>query len=266
MASRAKAKEEARQRRIAEEQARAAAAQRMRRMQMLGGTVLLAVIVIVVAIAISSGNSSNELGLQKGKTLTATEQSVSTLLAGIPQSGGTLGSPSAPVTMTYFGDLECPVCKDFTLTGGFSQLIQNDVKQGRVKVVYQATCTATCNSHPHSTFTDQQAAALAAGQQNKFWNYVELFYHQQADETSAYVNDHYLTALAQQAGLNITSWNAARASAALKQQVTTQETSDSTQGVNSTPTLIFTGPKGKAQASQNVPDYSNLQEAIKQVS
>jgi protein-disulfide isomerase len=266
MASRAKSKEEARQRRIAEEQARAAAASKLRRLQMLGGVLLLGVVVIVIAIAISSGNSSSELGLQKGAKLAATEQSVSSLLAGIPQSGNTLGSPSAPVTMTYFGDLECPVCQDFTLSGGFPQLVQNEVKQGKVKVVYQATCTATCNSHPQSTFTSQQVAALAAGQQKKFWNYVELFYHQQADETSAYVNEHYLDTLAGQAGLNIATWQAARKSTALTQEITQQEQSDTSQAITATPTLIFTGPKGKAQASQNVPDYANLQATIKQVS
>jgi protein-disulfide isomerase len=266
MASRAKAKEEARQRRIAEEAARAAAAQRVRRLQMLTGVVLLAVIVIGVAIAISSGNSSNTLGLQKGKQLVATEAAVSSLLQGIPQSGDTLGSPSAPVTLTYYGDLECPICRDFTLQGGFGQLVQNEVKQGKVKVVYSATCTATCNSHPQSTFTNQQVAALAAGRQNKFWNYVELFYRQQADETSDYVNEHYLDTLAQQAGLDIAAWKAARNDAALTQELTQQEQSETAQGINSTPTLIFSGPKGKNQPPESVPSYQNLQSSIQAVS
>jgi protein-disulfide isomerase len=265
MASRAKAKEEARQRRIAEEQARAASAQRARRLQMLTGVVLLAVVVIGVAIAISSGNSTNSVGLLKGKQLVAAETSVNTLLAGIPQSGNTLGSPSAPVTMTYFGDLECPVCQAFTLNGGFAPLVQNEVKQGKVKIVYQATCTATCNSHPQSTFTLQQVAALAAGQQNKFWNYVELFYHEQASETSAYVNEHYLDSLATQAGLNIPAWQAARKNAALTQELTQQEQSDSQQGINATPTVIFSGPKGKNQPQTNVPSYSDLQTSLKAV-
>jgi protein-disulfide isomerase len=265
MASRAKAKEEARQRRIAEEQARAAAAQRTRRLQTLTGVVLLAVIVIGVAIAISSGNSTNSVGLLKGKQLVAAETSVSSLLQGIPQSGDTLGSPSAPVTMTYYGDLECPVCQAFTLSGGFPQLVQNQVRQGKVKIVYSATCTATCNSHPQSTFTNQQVAALAAGQQNKFWNYVELFYHQQASETSAYVNEHYLDTLATEAGLNIPQWKAARANAALTQELTQQAQSESQQGINSTPTLIFTGPKGKNQPQTNVPSYSDLLTSIQAV-
>ena len=265
MASRAKAKEEARQRRIAEEQARAATAQRMRRLQMLTGVVLLAVIVIVVAIAISSGNSASKGGLQQGKKLAATESTVSSLLAGIPQSGDTLGNPSAPVTMTYFGDLECPVCQAFTLVGGFSQLVQNEVRQGKVKVVYQATCTATCNDHGQGVFNEQQLAALAAGKQNKFWNYVELFYHQQANELSNYVNEHFLDALAAQAGLNIAAWNAARKDPALSQELTQQQQSEHAQAINSTPTLIFSGPKGKNQPSTSIPSYSDLQGSIQAV-
>jgi len=265
MASRAKAKEEARQRRIAEEQARQAAAARQRRLQMLGGVVVLAILVVAVAIAISSGGSSSG-GLQKGKALAQTEASVSSLLNGIPQSGNTLGNPSAPVTMTYFGDLECPVCQAFTLQGGFAQLVQNEVKQGKVKVVYSADCTATCNNHPQSTFTSQQVAALAAGQQNKFWNYVELFYHQQGDETSNYVNESYLTGLARQVpGLDFATWKAARSSSSLSQELTTQEQAATSQGIGGTPTLIFSGPKGKAQPSSTIPSYSDLQNAIKQV-
>ncbi len=37
------------------------------------------------------------------------------MVGGIPQSGNTLGAPNAPVTLQYFGDLECPICKEFTL-------------------------------------------------------------------------------------------------------------------------------------------------------
>ena len=40
---------------------------------------------------------------------------VSSLVGGIPQNGNVLGNPNAPVTLEYFGDLECPICKEFTL-------------------------------------------------------------------------------------------------------------------------------------------------------
>ena len=35
------------------------------------------------------------------------------MLKGIPQHGTTLGNPKAPVTFTEYGDLQCPICKDF---------------------------------------------------------------------------------------------------------------------------------------------------------
>ena len=59
-------------------------------------------------------NHAQESRRQHGQQAATT---VNSLLAGIPQSAMRLGSPSAPVTVTEFGDLECPVCRDFALTG-----------------------------------------------------------------------------------------------------------------------------------------------------
>ena len=78
--------------------------------------------------------------------------------------------------MTYYGDLECPICQDFTLSGGFPQLVSNEVRTGKVQVVYKAFQTATRDP---TVFKTQQVAALAAGQQQQFWNFAELFYHEQ---------------------------------------------------------------------------------------
>src|ERR1700733_10061483 len=167
MASRTKQKEEARARRRAEEQARAERARRQRRMQLIGGTVLAAIILVGVLIAISSGGGGKkETGLQTGTVANSTLTSIDQLLSGIPQSGATLGDPKAPVTMTYYGDYQCPVCQAFTLEGGFSQLVSTDVRQGKVKVVYSPFCTATCGSPDPGIFPTQQAAGLAGGKQN----------------------------------------------------------------------------------------------------
>ena len=138
-------------------------------------------------------NTNPDPGKQQATAITKT---VDTLLAGIPQTGTQLGNPKAPVTMTYFGDLECPICRDFTLLGGMSQLISNDVRQGKVKVVYKSFCTATCNGPGQSVFNTQQVAAYAAGMQNKFWNYAETFYREQGTEDTGYVTENYLTHLA----------------------------------------------------------------------
>lgn len=265
MASRAKAKEEARERRLAQEQARAAQVQRTRRIQMLVGVIVTAIVVVGVAIAISSGGGGSG-GLQKGKQQTQTVASVSSLLSGIPQSGTTLGNPKAPVTMTYWGDLECPICKDFTVSS-FPQLISNEVKQGKVKVVYKSFCTATCNNAGQAVFNTQQTAAYAAGLQNRFWNYAELFYHEQGSETSNYVNEAYLDGLARQVpGLNFNAWKSARQNSSVLSQLTADQQAATSQGLSGTPTLIFTGPTGKqSQPSSSVPTYSDLQTSIKAV-
>ena len=97
--------------------------------------------------------------------------------------------------MTYYGDLECPICQDFTLNGGFPQLVANEVSAGKVQVVYRAFQTATRDPN---VFKTQQVAALAAGMQSKFWNYTELFYHEQGAEGSGYVTENYLSGLAEQ--------------------------------------------------------------------
>jgi len=89
--------------------------------------------------------------------------------------------------MTYYGDLECPICRDFTLSGGFPQLVANDIRAGKVKVVYKAFETATPSPQ---TFQTQQVAALAAGKQNHFWDYAELFYREQGAEGRSWSAAH----------------------------------------------------------------------------
>jgi protein-disulfide isomerase len=265
MASRKEQKEQARARRLAEEQARAQRTQRQRRLQIIGGVVLVAVIVVAVAIAISSGGGKSESGLQRKGTAqqSKTVAAVSSLLTGIPQSGAVLGSPKAPVTMTYYGDLECPICQEFTLQGGFSQLVSNDVRQGRVKVVYKAFQTATRDPN---VFKTQQVAALAAGLQNKFWDFAELFYHEQGQEDTGYVTESYLDGLAQQVpGLSLSKWESDRNNAALASQVQSDMQEGIKLGVSGTPTLVFTGPKGQSVPSSSVPSYSDLEQSVKKV-
>ncbi|MGH2916461.1 MAG: DsbA family protein [Solirubrobacteraceae bacterium] len=268
MASRKEQKEQARQRRLAEEQARAQRAARMRRLQMLGGVVVAAVIVIVVAIVVSSG-SGNVPPPPKPNSARARAAAakVTKLLAGIPQHGNVLGSPTAPVTMTEFGDLVCPICKVFAL-GGESQLIANEVRAGKVKLVYRALETASGRAN-NSMFVPSQVAARAAGLQQREWNYIELFYYEQGDESSSYVTDTYLNNLAVQIpGLSFSKWSSDRQSSTLSTDVSADAQAYQALGAGqpSTPTITFKGPKAQSQPVAGALDYSQLESLIKQVS
>jgi protein-disulfide isomerase len=266
MASRKEQKEAARQRRLEEERARAERARRDRRLRMLGGVVVGAVVVVVAAIAISSGGSTGTAPKPTSASAKQAAATVNTLLAGIPQQGNTLGSPNAKVTVTEFGDLVCPVCKDFALSSE-NQLIANDVRSGKVKLVYRALETASQTAN-NSMFVPSQAAALAAGNQKRAWNYIELFYHEQGDETTSYVTPAYLDGLAGQIpGLNYSQWNSDRQSSTLSSQVTADEAAAQAANYDSTPTIVVKGPNSQAQPIVGDPtSYGSLESVIKSVS
>jgi protein-disulfide isomerase len=145
---------------------------------------------------------------------------VTSLLRGIPEEHETLGNPHAPVTLVMYGDLECPACRYssyFTLP----TLIKEFVRPGKLKIEYHSFQSATIEP---SIFQEQQVAALAAGQQDKMWYFVELFYHEQGREYTNYVNESYLDGLARQVpGLNLTEWMAARSDTQLAAQVEQDE-------------------------------------------
>ncbi|HET8976623.1 MAG TPA: thioredoxin domain-containing protein [Solirubrobacteraceae bacterium] len=268
MASRKDQKEAARQRRLAEEQARAEKARRERRLRMLGGVVIGAIVIIAAAIAISSGGGSNNGSAAASRpnspAAKQAQASVNSLLNGIPQNGNTLGSPNAKVTVTEYGDLVCPICRDFAL-GAEKQLIANDVRSGKVKLVYKALETASATAN-NAMFVPSQTAALAAGQQKKGWNYIELFYHEQGSETSSYVTDKYLQGLAAQVpGLNYSTWNSDRGSSSLSAQVNQDQQAAAAAGFNSTPTIVVKGIS-QAQPIVGAASYSQLESAIKSVS
>ncbi|HEY1689577.1 MAG TPA: thioredoxin domain-containing protein, partial [Solirubrobacteraceae bacterium] len=107
----------------------------------------------------------------------STAQSIDALLAGIPEHGDSLGNPSAPVTIQFYGDLECSTTRGFTLQA-LPSIIQQWVRTGQVRIEYRSLRTV---SEPE-VFSTQQVAALAAGMQNKLWYYLEAFYHEQGTE------------------------------------------------------------------------------------
>jgi protein-disulfide isomerase len=166
-------REQARAERKAIEAAAAQSAQRTRMLQ-LGG-VIGAVVVIVVVILLATGGGKKAGLATKGTQANHEVAAVTSLIGGIHQTGNVLGNPKAPLTLQYFGDLECPICREFTL-GALPELISKYVRTGKMKIEYHSLETAT---REQETFRTQQVAALAAGKQNLAWYYIELFYHEQ---------------------------------------------------------------------------------------
>ncbi len=273
MASRKEQKDAARQRRLAEEQAAAAKQQRLRRMQMLGGVVVAAIIVVVVLVVVSSGGGSKKVKANDPKATASASTQVSALLKGIPQSGTTLGNPKAKVTFTEYGDLECPICMEFSESAE-EQLISNEVRTGKVKLVYKSFKTASNDPDAApNAFSLQQTAAYAAGAQGKAWNYILLFYRRQQTENTPYVTTAFLTGLARAIpGLNVKKWDSDRFNPTYAQQVVSQNQTASTmpfqggQANAGTPALIASSGSRQTEAIAGDISYSTVQKLIKQVS
>jgi protein-disulfide isomerase len=250
-------KAQARAERLAREQERLDA-ERRRRLFWFGGAivVVVAVVAVVIAVAGSGGGSSKSSAATTPQAATA----VTRLLAGIPQDGSTLGKSTAPVTVTVFEDLECPICRDFTLSSE-NKLIANQVRAGRVKLVFRSLQTATADP---STFQVQQQAAVAAGKQKKQWYFVELFYHQQGAEGTPYVTESYLDKLAHQIpGLDYKAWLGTRSTANLGQVVTADERLAQSKRFSATPTIVVQGPKSSPAPVSADLDYATLSGLVK---
>ena len=190
----------ARAARIEAEQAEAAASLRRRRLRTLLAVLGAAAVLVVVAIVVSSGGSngakSRPGAAQKAATGTIPGQKESAeMLAGIPQSGIHLGSPSAPVRLVEFADLQCPFCREYTLQT-LPQLVQDYVRSGKVRMEFRDLAflgkdSVTAGRH-----------AAAAGEQDKLWNFIDVFYYNQGEENSGYVTPSFLHSIDKAAGVD----------------------------------------------------------------
>jgi protein-disulfide isomerase len=242
-------REQARIKRKELEEAEAARAVRRTRLIQLGAVGAI-VVAIVVVILIATGGDGKK-GIAPAPQARSLVANVEGLLGGIPQNGNALGSPKAPVTLQYFADLECPVCREFTL-GALGPLIQHDVRTGKLRIEYRSLETAT---REPETFRTQQVAALAAGKQQKLWQFAELFYHQQGEENSGYVTEGYLQKLAAQIpGLNLAKWQSDRSSKELTNALVADSQASASAGLSGTPSFMIGRTGGQAQKLE----YSSL--------
>jgi protein-disulfide isomerase len=162
--------------------------------------VFLAIVAVAVLIVITQHGPGGDTNLEG-------VGSVRKLLAGLPQHDMTLGDPKANAVVVEFGDLQCPVCKAYS-EETLPQVITGPVARGQARLEFGNFTIIGPESTPAG------AAAVAAGEQGRGWSFVELFYRNQGEENSGYVDDAFLTAIARGAGVpNIPKWNRDRRSA-----------------------------------------------------
>jgi protein-disulfide isomerase len=170
-------------------------------------SLLLLTAIIVVASA-HSGNSASRRHLVLPRESNATKRTYA-LLESIPQHGAVLGYPKAPVTLQFFGDLQC-LDSRWVMLGALPFVIRRWVRTGKLRIRFRSTETDTRGAGGWFEFREQQVAALAAGKQGKLWHFIDVFYREQGPEFTGYVDEAFLDRIAEQAGLDMERWEEAR--------------------------------------------------------
>lgn len=170
------------------------------------GSLVLALALLVAAIvaAVNGGGAAN-LNSAAPQEPDPGPRSYA-LLAGIPQHGPVLGYRRAPVTLQFFGDLQCRHSREVAL-GALPFLIRRFVRAGKLRIRFRSTETDTNQAGGWYEFREQQTAALAAGKQGKLWNFIDVFYRKQGPEFTGYANDAFLHRIAVDAGLDMQRWS-----------------------------------------------------------
>jgi protein-disulfide isomerase len=220
-----------------------------KQMLVVAGFAVVAIALAVAAIATSGQGSSSPSSPRSSAALprarvhrSSTEAAVDALFAGIPQHASVLGSQTAPVTLQWFGDLECPFCKEFAL-GALPAIIRKWVRGGQLRLVYRSMQTAT---HHAAVFETQQVAALAAGRQQRMWNFIETFYREEGAENSNYVTERYLQGIANQIpGLNLARWMSDRGDRELAAEMAADRAAVEAAGLRGTPAFLIGRTRGR---------------------
>jgi protein-disulfide isomerase len=211
---------------------------RNRRLTILAGATVAALAVVAVLIAVSqSGGDDDESGLAAGNDIKGVP-TVNRLYDGIPQDGATLGNPDAPATMVEFVDLQCPFCAEYT-RDALPAIVKRYVRAGKLKLELRPVAILGPDSATGA------AAAAAAAQDNRIWQFADLWYLNQGRENSGYVDDAFLRRIARGAGVSPASVISASESPGsiplLRQAVTEAQRYN----ISSTPSFLLSGPGRK---------------------
>jgi protein-disulfide isomerase len=149
------------------------------------------------------------------------------------------GSSSAPVLIQEYADFQCPSCKQFHDI--FGSTVNDLVRQGKIRYAYTYFPFIGDESYRAA------AAGVCAGDENRFFEYQDILYTNQASENSGFLTTDQLVDFGREAGITGKAFD--RFEQCVRSDrydgfVRQSADSASKRGVNSTPTLFITGPNG----------------------
>jgi protein-disulfide isomerase len=120
---------------------------------------------------------------------TSTTAAERSLFAGVPQRGSALGSPTAPLTLIEYADLQCPYCAQWAL-GALPTVVDRYVRTGKLRIVFSGMAFVGPDSRTGLE------TAIVAGRSNRLWDVVHGLYAAQGAENSGWLTDAVITEVA----------------------------------------------------------------------
>jgi protein-disulfide isomerase len=224
---------------------------RRKLLRLASAAVFLAIAAVAILIVVNANQSS---GGDADDLQGAAE--VNRGLRGLAQEGMILGDSGAPVRLVEYGDLKCPHCATVS-EEIIPELIESKVRTGAARIEFR-----------NFTIIDEQsetagAALLAAGEQRRGWNFLEIFYGNQGLETSQYADDEFLAAVARAAGVpDIERWQRDRRSPRILAEVRGTSEEAPELGFTGTPSFAVEGADGELEPLGVIDSADDLEAAI----
>ena len=216
--------------------------------RLLLGVGAIALSAAIVSISVGTGGPK-VIKLQGG-------DQVQELLGGIEQDGADLGPPDAPVTISVFNDLQCSSCDDYEVHT-VDPLIEKYARTGQAQFEFRNYSLGQAET------TKAAFAATAAADQDREWQFVELFFRNQDAAPAGMVSEEFLNDLGNSiTDLDLDTWRRDMDSPEVKARVEADAQLAADYGLRVTgPSVVVEGPSG-TRVLQDAPSQQDVEDAV----
>ena len=150
-----------------------------------------------------------------------------------------LGDPNAPVKVDVYEDFRCSACLYYT-TNYEPAIITDYVETGKVYYTFHSFIVIDGNDGSDASLRSANAAMCAA-EQGKFWEYHDTLYTNQTSESASLFTNDRLTTMAQNLGLNMTSFNQCFSAKKYNSDIQNDVAKGMNLSINGTPSIFVNG-------------------------
>jgi protein-disulfide isomerase len=216
-------------------------------------------ILSVAAIGLLAAFISLSVGEHKEEDFAITGAGeVQELIGGIPQLGDRLGPDDAPVTIDVFNDVQCTRCADYQLNV-IDPLINDYVRTGEAQMIFR--------HYPlgGKPVTLGGVAAEAAGEQDRQWQYIEVFVRNLDQVPEQGVDQEFLNEVAASVPkLDVTAWEQANGGSDAEQAARAGNDLGTQLKIPADPAVVVTGANGSEELD-SAPSLEEIEAAIDRV-